>query len=525
MRRICYSIASFVENLVDHFFWRLKIRDKLVISFLIISILSIFSVGWVSYIKSRQTAEEQMNIYITEITKEINDKIQYSFRDIEKNFTLINFDKQIIQILKDTSGKIEFTTKLENETEIRKAIWNYIQPEHIIDVNDEYLKQICSIVNPTNSFFIAILDKDGGMVYQNSNMPDSLVKQLINTRQVSKAKPFSVTGIKKSEYYVLENSSDYMGWRIFNIVSIKSLMKNSMVAAFWTIAIGVVCIIFTVAASWMLALYIAKPMVKLGKLMERFMNGDMEVTIKLKRADEMGVLNRHFNEMTKRIRYLIEEVYQEQLISKDAQLKMLQAQINPHFLYNTLESINMLAKIYDVQDISDMVTSLGDLLRASFSKEKNRITIREELDYIKSYLFIQNIRYSNKFNFYYDVEDRILDYQIPKLLIQPIVENAIIHGLEEKDADANIQIKGYIGDGCLKIEIKDNGIGFTEFELKKIRAAIEDNQNNFHDEIASTGLGLPNVDKRIKLIFGDVYGVYIESIFREGTVVLLKLPM
>lgn len=225
----------------------------------------------------------------------------------------------------------------------------------------------------------------------------------------------------------------------------------------------------------------------------------------------------------------INEEYTVQVSDKQAKIAALQSQINPHFLYNTLECIRSEALLYECQSIADMAKALAAFFRYSISKKENIVTVRDELRNIENYFMIQSYRFENKFSFDIKVSQEdaeVYNYQVPKLSLQPIVENAIFHGLETKAADGKVTIRAYTTDKELVMVISDNGVGIAPDTLLQMQNALrtqgqlEVHKSNEH----GNGIALYNVNQRIKLLFGEAYGLHIYSTKGMGTDVEIWLP-
>jgi two-component system sensor histidine kinase YesM len=225
--------------------------------------------------------------------------------------------------------------------------------------------------------------------------------------------------------------------------------------------------------------------------------------------------------MVAQVQKLIQEVYQEQYLTQKAELKSLRMQINPHFLYNTLESINWMARIKGAPEIGDMVKALGDLMRVSISGE-DFIPVGEEVGNVVNYLKIQNFRYGDRFEIRIHIEPDIEKILVPKLILQPIVENAIVHGLEEKVGNGRIEITGVLEEGNIVITVADNGVGMEE---EKAAVILDDGGEEAAHSDNHTHIGLKNVDRRIKLYYGQQYGLSVASVPGSGTTVRAVLPM
>ena len=251
--------------------------------------------------------------------------------------------------------------------------------------------------------------------------------------------------------------------------------------------------------------------------------GDLNVEIKDCGVDEMGELGTQINKMLERIRQLMEDNINRERLVKNSEIKALQNQINAHFIYNVLESIKMMAEIDEEYAISDAVTALGKLLRYSMRWVSGNVTVEEEIDYIKNYLSLINLRFDYEIYLSLNMEDIIYKQEIPKMSLQPIVENAIYHGIEELAEDTSIYIKGIIEDGDCIIEITDAGKGMSEEEVsrlyKKISGEIETSGGS------GNGIGLKNVQDRIKMSFGEKYGIEIASKLGCYTKIMVRIPL
>lgn len=265
--------------------------------------------------------------------------------------------------------------------------------------------------------------------------------------------------------------------------------------------------------------YITKPVNKLIALTKAVQIGNFEVQAEIKNEDEFGLLSRSFNAMVIRIKYLIEEVYKKELMIKDTEYKYLQAQINPHFLYNTLDSISWLANMAGVRDVSRMSVALGKIMRWAISNNQSVVMLEEELQNLEAYMTIQRIRYSDRIKDTIDIPEELRGFYVPKMILQPMVENAIIHGLEGKTEEGNIYIIARKMGQKLCVTVRDDGVGITEEKLEVIR------QDKSEKKSGKKSIGIANVAKRIRMIYGEGYGLEIESIYGEGTAVHMWLGL
>jgi len=237
------------------------------------------------------------------------------------------------------------------------------------------------------------------------------------------------------------------------------------------------------------------------------------------RGDEIGKLASSIQEMSEKIGQLVETLKTEQERMRTAEFKALQAQINPHFLYNSLDSINWLARRGDVQKTTEMVTALTTFFRIGLSKGRDLITVREEVEHVRSYLVIQKIRYENQFDYSFCVDPETEKYFVPKLILQPLVENALYHGIKLCDRKCLLMIQVLSREDEIEIEVLDNGAGMDEETLRSVREAMEHTGEN-----RTNSYGVVNVNDRIRILAGPQYGLVFTSEKGVGTSAKIVLP-
>lgn len=251
--------------------------------------------------------------------------------------------------------------------------------------------------------------------------------------------------------------------------------------------------------------------------------GDLTIRVPVCSSNEIGQLSGQINDMMDTITSLMEDQLKRELLVKDSEIRALQNQINAHFIYNVLESIKMMAEVEERYDIADAVTSLGKLLRYSMKWVSKNVTVREEVDYIKNYLALINLRFDYEIYLSINMPEIIWDQEIPKMSLQPIIENAICHGIEEIAENTSIYMKGILFEDYCTIEITDSGKGMTEDEVRKLQRKISGEIETSGN--SGNGIGLKNVQDRIKISFGEPYGISVAS--RKGlfTKVIVKIPL
>ncbi|MGO4270411.1 sensor histidine kinase, partial [Paenibacillus sp. TAF58] len=261
--------------------------------------------------------------------------------------------------------------------------------------------------------------------------------------------------------------------------------------------------------------FFTKRIESLLQVIRRVEREDFNVNMTFMGHDEIGQLSFAFKKMTGRLKELINEVYKKEISKKEAEMNMLQAQINPHFLYNTLASISALAVKHRDNTISEMVSHLAKFYRISLNKGKMILPISEEIKLTKYYIAIQQIRFEGLLRLHYAIDDSVLAYQTVKLALQPFVENAINHAVWDDEAGINIIIKVYKDERDIYLEVIDDGMGMRTETLERALSKIDN----------VSGYGITNVDQRIKLAFGDEYGVTLYSKFGIGTKAQIRIPL
>jgi two-component system sensor histidine kinase YesM len=276
---------------------------------------------------------------------------------------------------------------------------------------------------------------------------------------------------------------------------------------------AVISLLASLAFAYGMAKRMSTPIIELVKGMKRVSRGDFSTRVSAAGRDEFGLLGNGFNQMTERIEKLLQSVKEEQRRFRIAESKALQAQINPHFIYNTLDLIKWSAKMNETAQVNTIVTQLGRLLRGVIHVGREKVSVREEMELVDSYMNIQKIRFSDRLFFHSRIDPDIMEATIPRFTIHPLVENAIVHGFENKNGKMFLVVSGYRQDGNLVFEIIDNGIGMTPETIGRV-----------FTEQNGESTGILNVHKRIQLYYGESYGIRISSEPGTGSVVTVVMP-
>ena len=388
-----------------------------------------------------------------------------------------------------------------------------------IDLNYSAISELCTQNSVGTKGYVFILDQDGNIVYHPQQQQLYNELQTENISLIMNAKTDVVTAGKGDDekIYALSHS-ETTGWTIVGCMNMSEHLKNSRKARsiYVLVALGLIAVALVISSE--IARNITFPIQKLRDSMKRVQKGDFSAAeIEVYSDNEIGSLTRSFNVMTHKIQDLMAQNIQEQEQKRKIELKALQSQINPHFLYNTLDSIIWMAEGKKNEEVVLMTASLARLLRQSISIENELVTIGQEIEYVRSYLTIQKMRYKDKLEFEINVDSRITHAQIIRLVLQPIVENAIYHGLKYKESKGMLKVHGYELGERIIIDITDDGVGMDEETLKHI---YDKHKVNYH----SNGVGVYNVQQRLVLYYGKEYGIIYHSEKGKGTTATVVIP-
>lgn len=311
------------------------------------------------------------------------------------------------------------------------------------------------------------------------------------------------------------------GLLFFEILPVDSMNLDHSVVLNTIFIVFLFCIVIGLTLSFVISRQLGAPIGRLTKRLKLIANGDFQTDGSIETDDEIGMIGKQINQMSGQISTLLDTRVQDEKEKKDMEIKMLQAQINPHFLYNTLDSIKWIATIQKNSGIVQVVTALSSLLKNMAKGFNEKVTLRQELDFLQNYITIEKIRYIELFDVEVTVDEDILyEAKIIKLTLQPIVENAIFSGIEPSGRFGLIQIHAFAKNGVLYVTVTDNGIGITPENIEKL---LTDTSRITKSNMS--GIGLPNVDRRLKLVYGEDYGITIESELDQYTKITISLPL
>lgn len=399
----------------------------------------------------------------------------------------------------------------------------------LVDLNYNIIDRICSSVQLGKRGYIFIVDRNGEIVYhpQQQLIYGGLKRENIALVVGSTAEYFTADDAEGDKYYSVE-AMRTTGWKVVGVNYRSELVENRDSIRTTYASWGVAFFAFSIMLSVILSRRISKPIRQLRRSMQAVEQGNFDIRADIRSANEIGELGKDFNIMISEIKNLLHRITVQQEQKRKSELKALQMQINPHFLYNTLDSVIWMAEGGKQQEVIAMSSALARLFRLSISKGREIIDIAAEVEHVRSYLTIQKIRYKDKLDYRIEVPKDIMGFRTVKIILQPLVENAIYHGIKHKAGTGIVVISGRRTEAGVELTVRDDGVGMDTERLQRLRAALSGREASERTEEAASpghsGLGVRNVDERIKLYFGPDYGLEYESAEDGGTLVRVRLP-
>jgi two-component system, sensor histidine kinase YesM len=389
----------------------------------------------------------------------------------------------------------------------------------LVDMNFSVIDELCQRVSLGKRGYIYIINDVGEIIYHPQQQLVFAGLKNENTKEVLKHNTNNYTEIINGEKrLIIIKPVAYTDWKIVGVSYMNEIIVTRKEISSFFLIVTIVSIICVLFVSVFISSRISRPIKRLECSMKKVETGDFDIFLELKGEDEVKQLSRSFNIMTLRIKNLMKQIIDEHESLRKSELKVLQAQINPHFLYNTLDSIVWMAENGKNEGVITMVSALAKLFRISISRGQDIISISDELEHAKNYLIIQKIRYKDKFDFDFKVHQDVLCHKTLKLVLQPLIENAIYHGIDNTYTKGLITVVASIKQEKILIQVIDDGIGMNEKTLMNIL-------NTESKSDMSYGIGVKNVHERIRLFFGSDYGLEYLSELDEGTTVNIWLPL
>lgn len=392
----------------------------------------------------------------------------------------------------------------------------------VFDVDINLFKGIIDPVNAVTQGNTFIVDDNGELIYASEDSGDTSDSQHTNIplllQQVNQQQDHFQIEMNGQSYVAVYTVSKQTGWTTMVTIPLSRILspmqKNRNTLIFTTLII----IAFALCVATIISHALTKPLKSLVRLMKRVQHGNLDVWQHSKYNDEIGMLGSHFNRMILRVKDLLQEVAITEKRKQKADMRALQNQINPHFIYNTLESIRMLAESNDDPRVAKLTYLLGLQMRYSIVRGEETVTIRQELEHVQNYYQLLQIRFPDKFRLHMDIPEEFLELPVIKLVFQPIVENAVFHGLDQKVGLGTLSITAWSENEAVVFCVEDDGIGMDEATLQSLN-------NNLQNVIDGErfGIGLRNVNERIRLHYGSSFGLLVESELGVGTRVILRI--
>ena len=318
---------------------------------------------------------------------------------------------------------------------------------------------------------------------------------------------------------VVTKTVGYTGWKLVGVIKGTGISLNMLKTRLFIVFVILLIIFIVILINSYISFRVTNPIRELEKSVKALEEGNLDADIYMGGSYEVQHLGKSVQDMKFRIKGLMQDIVNEHEEKRKSEFDSLQAQINPHFLYNTLDIIVWQIENEKQSEAVHTVTALARFFRLSLGKGKNIVTVRDEIDHVKNYLMIQHMRFKNKFDYEFDIAEDVLELPSLKLMLQPLVENAIYHGMEFMDGDGMIMVKAWREEDELYLSVADNGLGMTEDKVEMILTGKSTSGNG-----RGSGIGVKNVNERIKLYFGEAYGLTIDSEPDEGTTVIIHLP-
>jgi len=560
---------------IIEYFNNISINKKLILFFILISLVPTLVLGITSYKISESVVKEKEIIRTIRNLKDV-DSLVFNYLSSKRYIAIrLSMDDFVISLMNiDSLGEAE---KVKCEFEVRKLLNDYRNTEGIqsIYIFDSSGKEYTNDINKTDSyeriiftkwyneilmektylwgdvrelnniytlpFYRIARDPATGeftglillniredhiyRVYSSLEEPQGKILIVNQNNKIVSCSNKSVLGrelediigynvqfngsqgyfevkIGKERYLVTYYKNNIMGWYYVCLEQLNRILSASEGIKQLTLMICFLCLDVTLLFSIFLSMKITKPVNKLVNNIKEVQQGNLDVRVNFKSKDEFGLIGSAFDDMLKRLKQSIEDIYEAQRKKKEAEIKALIMQVNPHFLYNTLTSIIWMTNNNKKDEVINMVSSLSRLFRISLSKGKEIILVSEELQHAESYLIIQKIRYKDEFNYEFEVDEKVKSLYMPKLLIQPLVENSIYHGIKSIESNGVIKIKAFTENGRLIVEVADNGNGAKDSEAERINGFLTSDVQD-----SNCGIGIKNVNSRIKMYFGNNYGL------------------
>lgn len=447
-------------------------------------------------------------------------KSQKWFQDAAGELENFHFSTPHVQnLFDDPSYRYYWVVSLSRTVELTRN-GNSMLGVLLVDMNYSSIEQLLEKANTdTSGEYVYLMAPDGEIIY---HPKQNLIHMGLYEENNTETAGYEDTTVKENFHgekrLVTVKTISYTGWKLISVVPMKSFSMGMTGMRNLVVLLVALTVLAAVMLNQMVSARISKPLRRLNDSVKEWEAGNMNPDIYVGGSMEVEHLGKTLRSTVAQIRQLMDDIVVEQEEKRKSELDALQSQINPHFLYNTLDSIVWMITGERYDDAVFMITQLASLFRISLSKGKTVIKIEDEVKHARNYMNIQKIRYKNSFEVDFQIEEDILDGCIVKLVLQPLLENAIYYGMECMDGEGEIHVRGYRKDKDVYLEVEDNGLGMPEEEAAELLNGKERPHKH------GSGVGLVNVHSRLKLRFGEAYGLVIHSCPDEGMMVQIHIP-
>ena len=389
----------------------------------------------------------------------------------------------------------------------------------LINLNYRYFEEIFSNVNLGNGGYVYLTNDSGDIIWhpkQNEIYSGRFNED--NKYAATLKDGITVENLSGKNLTLNVRTIGYTGWKLVGVTPSAALGIDGIKFRFFVLFVADLFLFLLAMINAFISDKISNPIKRLDGSVREIESGNLDVEIVPSGSYEVEHLGKSIKNMLGRIKVLMSDLVAEHNAKRKSEFDTLQSQINPHFLYNTLDIIVWMIENENSDKAVNIVTALAKFFRISLSKGKNIITVKDEVEHVRNYLMIQNMRFKNRFEYSIEVDKKVLSYSSLKLMLQPLVENAIYHGMEFMDGDGEIDVKVFKEDDSLYFTITDNGLGMSEDMVETLLS------KDFVPSKKGSGIGVKNVNERIKLYFGSEYGLKVESEPDEGTKITIHLP-
>ncbi len=387
----------------------------------------------------------------------------------------------------------------------------------------EFFAKVLNSSEPSENGYLLLISPEEAMAFKKIDKKYELTADILQHLQTTLEKEGQLEYQEPNgeKMVVIYDTLPTSNWKLAAVFPQKDVLARLDYIQLITLSIIILLIFVAVFLANALASYIAKPLSLLTKSMKRIQGGNLNFTPQMHPLSEVGVLNQGLEDLVGRVKNLLEQIELEQENKRQLEFSVMQTQIHPHFLYNTLYSIKGLCDMRLNEEASAMVTALSNYFRISISRGQEIISVEEELAHIRNYLFIQEMRYGDDFAYEIEIDEAVLSYRIIKLTLQPLIENAIYHGVKQKRGSGRIVVRGYKTTDFICFEIRDNGLGMSKERLEEVRLSLE-GKGTAQQPV---GLGVRSTHERLRLHYGKKAGLKIESQHNLGTCVEVIIPL